>query len=68
MSLSCLGIETDYYIAVGQNTIGHKNFPKRTMFWCQPSSWQFSVLSAPPMQFASIFEQFQTMFTGESER
>jgi len=21
------GIETDYYIAVGQNTIGHKNFP-----------------------------------------
>ena len=63
-----LGIETDYYIAVGQNTIGHKNFPQRTMFWCQPSSWQFSVLESSKMQYATIFEQFQTMFTGESER
>ena len=52
------GIETDYYIAVGQNTIGHKNFPQRTMFWCQPTSWQFSIVQPPQMQFAQIFEQF----------
>mmetsp|Transcript_12101 Transcript_12101/g.16430 ORF Transcript_12101/g.16430 Transcript_12101/m.16430 type:complete len:162 (-) Transcript_12101:308-793(-) len=38
------------------------------MFWCQPSSWQFSMLEAPKLQLAPILEQFQTMFTGESER
>ena len=63
-----VGIETDYFIAVGQNTIGTKGFPERKMFWCQPTTWQFSMLEAPKMQFASIFEQVQTMFTGESER
>ena len=29
------GIEADYYIAVGQNTLGCQGFPQRTMFWCQ---------------------------------
>ena len=38
------------------------------MFWCQPTTWQFSLLQPAKMQFESIFEQIQTMFTGESER
>ena len=63
-----IGIEADYYIAVGQNTIGHKGFPQRTFFWCQPCTWQFSLLEPAKSQFAPIFEQIQTMFTGESER
>lgn len=62
------GIETDYYIAVGQNTLGTKNFPKRVFYWCQPTTWQFSILPAAKMQFEPIFEQLQTMFTGEIER
>ena len=63
-----LGIESDYYIAVGQNTLGHKGFPQRTFFWCQPTTWQFSLLQPAKSQFTAIFEQIQTMFTGESER
>jgi len=43
------GIETDYYIAVGQNTMGRRGLPERTMFWCQPTTWQFSLLQAPKM-------------------
>ena len=53
---------------MGQNTIGQKGFPQRTMYWCQPNSWQFSALQPAKMAYAPIFEQFQTMFTGESER
>ena len=63
-----VGIETDYYIAVGQNTQGRKNFPERTFFWCQPNTWQFSLLNEPKFELAHIFNQIQTFFTGESER
>ena len=50
------GIETDYYIAVGMRSLGQKGFPERLMFWCQPDTWQFSMLKQPQEQFASIFE------------
>lgn len=62
------GIETDYYVAVGQNTLGRKNFPERVFYFCQPSNWQFSLLEPAKTALAPIFEQIQTMFTGESER
>ena len=63
-----LGIETDYYIAVGMNSQGRKDFPQRTFFWCQPSTWQFSLLNDPKPELCHIFTQIQTFFTGESER
>ena len=67
-TLIFLGIETDYYIAVGMNTKGTKDFPKRTFFWCQPNTWQFSLMSEPKEELGHIFNQIQTFFTGESER
>ena len=68
MNRLCVGIETDYYIAIGMNTKGKKDFPQRTFFWCQPKTWQFSLLSEPMNELCHIFNQIQTFFTGESER
>ena len=63
-----LGIESDYYIAVGMRSLGTKGFPERKMFWCQSNTWQFSLLKKPQNLFAPIFEQIQTFFSGESEK
>ena len=47
---------------------GRKGFPERRFFWCQPSTWVFSMLKAPLMQHAGIFDQIQTFFSGESDK
>ena len=39
-----------------------------TFFWCQPNTWQFSLLSKPKWELGHIYRQIQTFFTGESER
>lgn len=34
-----LGIENDYFIAVGVNYIGQKEFPERMHYWCTNATW-----------------------------
>ena len=51
------GVDSDYYIAVGMNCLGHKGFPKRVFFWCTSKNWKFSHLNEPNWKMGPIFEQ-----------
>jgi len=51
------GVDSDYYIAVGVNCLGHKGFPKRVFFWCTSKNWKFSHLNEPNWKMGPIFEQ-----------
>jgi hypothetical protein len=50
------------------SSTGRKGFPERCFFWCQPNTWTFSMLKEPLCQFAGIFDQIQTFFSGEADK
>jgi hypothetical protein len=52
-----IGVDSDYFIAVGMNCLSHRGFPKRTFFWCSPKNWKFSQLPEPNTKMGAIFDQ-----------
>lgn len=55
--ITVLGVDSDYYIAVGMNCLGHKGFPSRVFFWCTNKNWKFSQLAEPNHKMGLIFDQ-----------
>jgi len=65
MLLGCL---TDYFIALGVNFHGRQEFAQKQFFWCTGDNLKFSELPAPNWGCRLLFDQLQTMFTGEFEK
>ena len=63
-----LGCLTDYYIAIGVNYLGHSGFAKKSYFWCTAESKNFSQLPEANVECRHIFDQMQTVFTGEFDK
>lgn len=63
--LICVGLESDYFIAVGMCCKGQKGFLQRRFFWCTEQTYVFSEMPAPRMCLQPIFEQIQVMFCGQ---
>lgn len=52
-----LGVDSDYFIAVGMDCLGHKGFPKRSFYWSTSKNWKFSQLADPNLKMGPIFDQ-----------
>lgn len=59
---------TDYYIAVGINFLGQQEFASKQFFWCTGDNLKFTELPQPVRSCSRLFDQIQSMFTGEFEK
>lgn len=59
---------TDYYIALGVNFHGKQDFACKSYYWCTGDNLKFAELPCPLVNCGLLFDQVQTMFTGEFEK
>lgn len=62
-----MGVEKDYYIAVGYFFKGNANFPKRKYFACTSNTFIFSELPEIQKHHLKDFSKFNTYFIGNPD-
>jgi len=64
---SLIGIVKDYYIALGINYRGYKEFPSKQFYWATPNFIFLPLPTARP-EFEEFAKSYTGYFTGECEK